>query len=178
MYERFSTEARQSVAEAQVQARLLGHRHIGSEHLLLGVLAQGEGTAAATLEMLALDPESVRGQVLALASTGPGTSQESIPLTRGAKKVLERTLAEALKAGHRFVGAEHILLALIRDDDGIAGQVLTGMGADLQAARGFVAGLVEESGLPPGVVIEPRQPRKRVFGRRKGREPAGGSGTS
>jgi len=164
MYERFSTQARQTVVEAQEQARSLGHRHIGSEHLLLSLLAQGEGTAATTLEMLAIDANAVRDRVLALAGTGPGTSQGSIPFTRGAKKVLERSLAEALKAGHRFIGAEHMLLGLIRDDDGIGGRVLADLGADLQAARGFVAGLVEDSGLPAGVVIEPRQRR---FGRRE-----------
>jgi ATP-dependent Clp protease ATP-binding subunit ClpC len=164
MYERFSTQARQAVVESQEQALRLGHRHIGTEHLLLGLLAQGEGTARTTLELLAIDAGSVRDQVLALAGTGSGAPSGSIPLTRGAKKVLERTLAEALKAGHHFIGAEHMLLALIRDDDGIAGRVLAGLGADLQAARSFVAGLVEDSGLPPGVVIEPRQRR---FGRRK-----------
>lgn len=84
--------------------------------------------------------------------------------------MLERSLAEALKAGHKFIGAEHMLLALLRDEDGIAGRILAGHGADLDAARGFVAGLVEESGLPPGVVIEPRQPRgRRRFGRSRDR---------
>jgi ATP-dependent Clp protease ATP-binding subunit ClpC len=172
MSDRFSTQARQTVEAAREQARLLAHSYVGTEHLLLGLLAQGEGTARTALQMLAVDTESIRDQALALAGTAPGPGPRSragqVRFTLGARKVLERSLAEALKAGHKFIGAEHMLLALLRDEDGIAGRILAAHGADLTAARGFVAGLVEESGLPPGVVIEPRQPRaRRRLGRRR-----------
>lgn len=125
MYERFSTQARQTVMAARERARMLAHSYVGTEHLLLGLLAQGEGTARTTLQLLAVDTDSIRDQVLALAGTAPGPGPRSragqVRFTHGARKVLERSLAK-------------------------------------------------ESGLPPGVVIEPRQPReRRRFGRSRDR---------
>ena len=165
MYERFSDQARNALRGAQEEARQLGHRQIGTEHLLLGVLALGEGTARSALDLLVIDPEAALRDVLARAGTGPGALPAHIPFTPGCQKVLGYALNEAVRARHQYIGAEHILLALLRDRDGIAGQVLRGLGADLEAARGFVAGLVEATGLPEGVIIEPGAPRR--FGRRR-----------
>ena len=169
MYERFSDQARNAVRGAQEEARQLGHRQIGTEHLLLGllgVLALDEGTARSALDLLAIDPEPARQEVLARAGRGPGAPPGHIPFTRGCQKVLGYALNEAVRARHQYIGAEHILLALLRDRDGIAGKALRGLGADLEAARGFVAGLVEATGLPEGVIIKPRASRR--IGQRRG----------
>ena len=130
MFERFTDRARRVVVLAQEEARMLDHNHIGTEHILLGLIREGGGVAAKALESLGISLEAVRQQVGEIAGQGQQAPSGHIPFTPRAKKVLELSLREALQLGHNYIGTEHILLGLIREGDGVAAQVLVKLGAD------------------------------------------------
>ena len=131
MFERFTDRARRVVVLAQEEARLLNHNYIGTEHILLGLIHEGEGVAAKALESLGISLEAVRSQVEEIIGQGGSSPSGHIPFTPRAKKVLELSLREALQLGHNYIGTEHILLGLIREGEGVAAQVLVKLGADL-----------------------------------------------
>ncbi|NJC74029.1 NDP-hexose 4-ketoreductase, partial [Planosporangium thailandense] len=142
MFERFTDRARRVVVLAQEEARMLNHNYIGTEHILLGLVHEGEGVqggegvAAQALESLGISLEGVRQQVEEIIGHGgPRTPGGDIPFTPRAKKVLELSLREALQLGHNYIGTEHILLGLIREGEGLAAQVLIRLGADLNMVR-------------------------------------------
>src|SRR2546430_11914498 len=135
MFERFTDRARRVVVLAQEEARMLNHNYIGTEHLLLGLIHEGEGVAAKALESMNISLEGVRQQVEEIIGTGQAAPTGHIPFTPRAKKVLELSLREALQLGHNYIGTEHILLALIREGEGVAAQVLQKLGADLNRVR-------------------------------------------
>ncbi|MDA2955286.1 MAG: ATP-dependent Clp protease ATP-binding subunit [Actinomycetota bacterium] len=135
MFERFTDRARRVVVLAQEEARLLNHSYIGTEHILLGLIHEGEGVAAKGLEALGISLEAVRAQVEEIIGQGGSSPSGHIPFTPRAKKVLELSLREALQLGHNYIGTEHILLGLIREGEGVAAQVLVKLGADLGRVR-------------------------------------------
>ena len=157
MFERFTDRARRVVVLAQEQARLLNHDFIGTEHILLGLVDEGEGVAAQALEGLGIRLEAVRTQVEETVGRGESTPSGHIAFTPRSKKVLELSLREALQLAHNYIGTEHLLLGLIREQDGVAATVLVEMGADLSTVRQRVLqilagrGAVVEEALP----IEP-----------------------
>src|SRR6201990_185126 len=135
MFERFTDRARRVVVLAQEEARMLNHNYIGTEHILLGLIHEGEGVAAKALESLGISLEAVRQQVEEIIGQGQQAPSGHIPFTPRAKKVLELSLREALQLGHNYIGTEHILLGLIREGEGVAAQVLHKLGADLNRVR-------------------------------------------
>jgi ATP-dependent Clp protease ATP-binding subunit ClpC len=159
MFERFTDRARRVVVLAQEEARMLNHNYIGTEHILLGLIHEGEGVAAKALESLGISLEAVRSQVEEIIGQGQSAPTGHIPFTPRAKKVLELSLREALQLGHNYIGTEHILLGLIREGEGVAAQVLQKLGADLNRARQKVvemlAGHVHQSEEPEGVRVDP-----------------------
>jgi len=157
LFERFTDRARRVVVLAQEEARLLNHNYIGTEHILLGLIHEGEGVAAKALESLGISLEGVRGQVEELIGQGGSSPSGHIPFTPRAKKVLELSLREALQLGHNYIGTEHILLGLIREGEGVAAQVLVKLGADLSRVRQQVIQLLSGyagSGGPMGAASE------------------------
>ncbi len=146
MFERFTDRARRVVVLAQEEARLLNHNYIGTEHILLGLIHEGEGVAARALESLGISLERVREQVETLIGKGGTLPSGHIPFTPRAKKVLELSLREALQLGHNYIGTEHILLGLIREGEGVAAQVLSKLGADLAKVRQHVIQLLSGYG--------------------------------
>ena len=142
MFERFTDRARRIVVLAQEEARLLNHNYIGTEHILLGIIHEGEGVAARALESLDISLEAVRQQVEEIIGQGQAAPTGHIPFTPRAKKVLELSLREALQLGHNYIGTEHILLGLIREGEGVAAQVLQKLGADLNRVRQTVIQLL------------------------------------
>jgi ATP-dependent Clp protease ATP-binding subunit ClpA len=135
MFERFSQRARRVVVLAQEEARMLDHNYIGTEHILLGLIREGEGVAGRALESLGISLEAVRQQVEQIIGRGQQAPSGHIPFTPRAKKVLELALREAQQLGHNYIGTEHILLGLIREGSGVAAQVLVKLGADLNRVR-------------------------------------------
>src|SRR6056300_737106 len=135
MFERFTDRARRVVVLAQEEARRLNHNYIGTEHILLGLIQEGEGHAAKALEELSINIDSVRSEVVEIIGEGQQSPSGHIPFTPRAKKVLELSLREALQLGHNYIGTEHILLGLIREGEGVAAQVLVKLGADLSRVR-------------------------------------------
>jgi len=135
LFERFTDRARRVVVLAQEEARLLNHNYIGTEHILLGLIHEGEGVAAKALESLGISLDAVRQQVEEIIGQGGSSPSGHIPFTPRAKKVLELSLREALQLGHSYIGTEHILLGLIREGEGVAAQVLVKLGADLSRVR-------------------------------------------
>src|ERR1039457_7093444 len=135
MFERFTDRARRVVVLAQDEARRLDHNYIGTEHILLGLVQEGEGVAAKALEALGIGLAAVRQQVEEVVGRGKEAPGGHIPFTPRAKKVLERSLREALQLGHDYIGTEHILLGLIREGEGVAARVLVKLGADLNRVR-------------------------------------------
>jgi len=135
MFERFTDRARRVIVLAQEEAKLLNHNYIGTEHLLLGLIHEGDGVAAKALESLGISLEAVREQVQDIIGKGQQKPGSHIPFTPRAKKVLELSLREALQLGHNYIGTEHILLGLIREGEGVAAQVLVKLGADLNSVR-------------------------------------------
>jgi len=166
MFERFTDRARRVVVLAQEEARLLNHNYIGTEHILLGLIHEGEGVAAKALESLSISLESVRGQVEEIIGQGGSSPSGHIPFTPRAKKVLELSLREALQLGHNYIGTEHILLGLIREGEGVAAQVLVKLGADLARVREQVIQLLSAYGGVSG------------SGEKAGATTGGGSGDS
>ena len=136
MFERFTERARRVVVLAQEEARMLNHDYIGTEHLLLGLIHEGEGVAARALESLGHQPGRRAASRSRRSSAGASTTLSGhIPFTPRAKKVLELSLREALQLGHNYIGTEHILLGLVREGEGVAAQVLVKLGADLSRVR-------------------------------------------
>jgi ATP-dependent Clp protease ATP-binding subunit ClpA len=135
MFERFTDRARRVVVVAQEESRKLGHDYIGTEHILLGILGAGESVAVQALESLGVSLEAARQQVEEIVGRGSHEVSGHIPFTPRAKKVLELSLREAIQLGHNYIGTEHILLGLIREGEGVAAQVLTRLGADLNRTR-------------------------------------------
>ena len=135
MFERFTDRARRVIVLAQEEARMLNHNYIGTEHIMLGLIHEGEGVAAKALESLGISLDAVRQQVEEIIGQGQQAPSGHIPFTPRAKKVLELSLREALQLGHDHIGTEHILLGLIREGDGVAAQVLVNLGADLNRVR-------------------------------------------
>src|SRR6059036_3775539 len=155
MFERFTDRARRVVVLAQEEARMLNHNYIGTEHILLGLIREGEGVAAKALESLGISLDAVRQQVEKIIGRGQQAPSGHIPFTPRAKKVLELSLREALQLGHNYIGTEHILLGLIREGEGVAAQVLQNLGADLSRVRQQVIQLLSgyasgKEGAPAG----------------------------
>ena len=142
MFERFTDRARRVIVLAQDEAKLLNHNFIGTEHILLGLIHEGEGVAAKALESLGIALEAVRDQVEEIIGQGQQVPTGHIPFTPRAKKVLELSLREALQMNHNYIGTEHILLGLIREGEGVAAQVLIKLGADLSRVRNTVLQLI------------------------------------
>jgi ATP-dependent Clp protease ATP-binding subunit ClpC len=138
VFERFTDRARRVVVLAQEEARMLDHNYIGTEHILLGLIHEGEGVAARALEALGISLGAVRKQVEEIIGRGQTAPTGEIPFTPRAKKVLELSLREALQLGHNYIGTEHILLGLVREGEGVAAQVLVKEGADLARLRHHV----------------------------------------
>jgi ATP-dependent Clp protease ATP-binding subunit ClpC len=138
MFERFTERARQVVVLAQEEARTLKHNYIGTEHILLGLLREEEGLAARVLESLDITVERVRGQVVRIVGSGEEVTSGQIPFTPRAKKVLELALREALSLGHNYIGTEHILLGLVRENEGVAARILLDFDADSEKIRNEV----------------------------------------
>ena len=138
MFERFTDRARRVVVLAQGEARLLDHNYIGTEHLLLGLIAEGEGVGARALEALDISLPSVRAEIQEIIGRGQTPPTGHIPFTPRAKKVLELSLREALQLGHNYIGTEHLLLGLVREGEGVAAQVLGRLGVELDDVRTVV----------------------------------------
>ena len=166
MFERFTDRARASLSYAQDEARELGHDFIGTEHLLLGLLREGEGVGAKALGALQISLEETRQRVAEMIGTGSASDPASSPpFTPRAKKVLELSLREALQIGHNYIGTEHLLLGLVREGDGVAARVLVASGADLARVRQQVMELLSGSEVPIGT--SPQVPRGLGWGRRR-----------
>lgn len=142
MFERFTDRARRVVVLAQDEARRLNQNYIGTEHLLLGLIHEGDGIAARALETMGISLEAVRAQVIEIIGEGEQPTTGHIPFTPRARKVLEFSMREALQLGHNYIGTEHILLGLLREGDGVAAQVLIKLGADLNNVRQTVIELL------------------------------------
>jgi ATP-dependent Clp protease ATP-binding subunit ClpA len=148
VFERFTDRARRVVVLAQEEARMLNHNYIGTEHILLGLIREGEGVAARALEALQIPLDHVRRAVEETVGQGREAPAGHIPFTPRAKKVLELSLREALQLGHNYIGTEHVLLGLIQEGEGVAAEVLRKLGADLDRVRQTVIQLL--SGYSPG----------------------------
>ena len=142
MFERFTDRARRVVVLAQDEARSLNHNYIGTEHLLLGLITEGEGVAAKALESLDINKDAVRAAVIDIIGEGEKPVEGHIPFTPRAKRVLELSLREALQLGHNYIGTEHLLLGLLKEGEGVASQVLIKLGADLGKVRQTVIELL------------------------------------
>jgi ATP-dependent Clp protease ATP-binding subunit ClpA len=163
MFERFTDRARRVVVLAQEEATMLNHNYIGTEHLLLGLIHEGEGVAAKALESLGISLEAVRQQVEEIIGQGQQAPSGHIPFTPRAKKVLELSLREALQLGHDYIGTEHVLLGLIREGEGVAAQALVGLGTDLNRVRQQVLRLLKSGQGEAGETGAHRSPLPRDF---------------
>ena len=158
MFERFTDRARRVVVLAQEEARMLDHNYIGTEHLLLAIIDEGEGSAARALTALGVSLAATRQEVEDIIGRGAQAPSGHIPFTPRAKKVLELSLREAQLLGGDYIGTEHLLLGLIREGDGVAAQVLVSSGVDLNRARQQVIQLLQsrrEPGAPTPVSASP-----------------------
>jgi hypothetical protein len=142
VFERFTDRARHVVVLAQAEARMLNHNYIGTEHILLGLIQEGDGVAATALEAMSISLNAARRRVEEIIGQGQTAPTGHIPFTPRAKKVLELSLREALQLGHNYIGTEHILLGLVREGEGVAAQVLKELGADLDRVRQAVIELL------------------------------------
>jgi ATP-dependent Clp protease ATP-binding subunit ClpA len=150
MFERFTERARQVVVLAQEEARMLKHNYIGTEHILLGLLREEEGLAARVLESLGVTVQRAREQVTRIVGSGEEVTTGQIPFTPRAKKVLELSLREALGLGHNYIGTEHILLGLVRENEGVAARILLDFDANAKTIRDEVIGSLPGPGPDPG----------------------------
>src|SRR5256885_1164601 len=150
MFERFTERARQVVVLAQEEARTLKHNYIGTEHILLGLLREEEGLAARVLESLDITVERVRAQVVRIVGSGEEVTSGQIPFTPRAKKVLELALREALSLGHNYIGTEHILLGLVRENEGVAARILLDFDADAEKIRNEIIRMLSGPGRRQG----------------------------
>jgi hypothetical protein len=174
VFERFTDEARRVVVLAQEEARLLDHNYIGTEHILLGLIHEGEGVAARVLESLDISLTGIRAEVEEVVGRGSKTPKGHIPFTPRAKKVLELSLREALQLGHNYIGTEHILLGLIREGEGVAAQVLVNVGADLSSVRqrviqslsGLAGSTRDDRSEPHSAVVQAQSMHAQVFAAR------------
>jgi ATP-dependent Clp protease ATP-binding subunit ClpC len=144
MFERFTNRARRVLVLAQEEARLLNHNFIGTEHILLGLIHEGEGLAAEALESLGITLQAAREKVEDAVGPAGSSTTGSPPFSPGAKKVLELSLREALQLGHDSIDTEHMLLGLVREGEGVAVQVLLSLGADLSRVRSSVLSLLQK----------------------------------
>jgi ATP-dependent Clp protease ATP-binding subunit ClpC len=149
LFERFTERARQVVVLAQDEARALKHNYIGTEHILLGLLREEEGLAARVLESLDITVEEVRAQVARIVGQGDEVTTGQIPFTPRAKKVLDLALREALSLGHNYIGPEHILLGLVRENDGVGARILLDLDADAEKVRDEIIRMLPGSGSGP-----------------------------
>ena len=149
MFKRFTARARQTIVLAQEQARGLHHDYLGTEHILLGLLAEGGGIGARALQQAGVTLDGARAGVEEIVGCGAEMSRGRIRFTPRAKAVLELALGQALELGHNFIGTEHNLLGLIREGEGVAAQVLAALDADLRRLREDVLTLIESAGKPP-----------------------------
>jgi ATP-dependent Clp protease ATP-binding subunit ClpC len=149
VFERFTKRGRQVVVLAQDEARALKHNYIGTEHILLGLLREKQGLAARTLESLSVTEEEVRSQVARIVGQGDEMVTGQIPFTPRAKKVLELSLREALSLGHDFIGTEHILLGLARENEGVAARILLDFDADAEKIRNEIIRLLGGQAVRP-----------------------------
>jgi ATP-dependent Clp protease ATP-binding subunit ClpC len=159
MFERFTDRARRMVVLAQEEARMLDHNWIGTEHILLGLVHEGEGVAAKALTALGITLAAMRQAVEDIIGRGAEPPAGHIPFTPRSKKVLELSLREALSLGSDYIGTEHVLLALLREGDGVGAQILVGAGVDLNRARQQVINLLhagrEDDAPLPSVPVPP-----------------------
>jgi Clp amino terminal domain, pathogenicity island component len=177
MFERFTDRARRIVVLARQEARQLDHDQVGTEHVLLGLLREGEGVGVKALVALGIDLQDVRQQVEGLIGHGSQAPSGRIPFTGPAKHVLELSLREALQFGHNYIGTEHILLGLIREEDGVAAQVLAGVGADAGKVRrqvilllhGYSAAQSEQTLAPQTQARQAQSPRQTISSALTGR---------
>ncbi|WP_038104555.1 ATP-dependent Clp protease ATP-binding subunit [Tropheryma whipplei] len=160
MFERFTDKARRVIVLAQEEARTLSHNYIGTEHVLLGLISEGDGIAAQALESLDITLERAREGVAELIGRGQNATSGHIPFTPRAKKVLELSLREALQLGHNYIGTEHILLGILHEGEGIAAQVLVNMGAELPAIQQRVMHLLEDGREQEPVSVGPSESGK------------------
>ncbi|PFG28002.1 ATP-dependent Clp protease [Corynebacterium renale] len=174
MFERFTDRARRVIVLAQEEARMLNHNYIGTEHILLGLISEGEGVAAKALESMGISLEDVRREVEEIIGQGTQPHSGHIPFTPKAKKVLELALREGLQMGHKYIGTEFLLLGLIREGDGVAAQVLTKLGADLPRVRQQVIQLL--SGYEGNPQNNPEGPAAGPVGAGAASGPGGGGG--
>jgi ATP-dependent Clp protease ATP-binding subunit ClpC len=163
MFERFTDRARRVVVLAQEEARLLDHNYIGTEHVLLGLVHEGEGVAATALQQLGIDLQSVRIAVEEIIGRGGTAPEGHVPFTPRAKKVLELALREAMQLGHNYIGTEHILLGLLREGEGVGAQVLVRFGADLAQVRTTVVALLAGYSTGEARVMAPRSDHARLI---------------
>ena len=149
MFERFTERARQVVVLAQDEARALKHNYIGTEHILLGLLREEEGLAARVLESLDVTVEEVRAQVARMIGQGDEVTTGQIPFTPRAKKVLDLALREARSLGHNHIGTEHMLLGLVRENEGVAARILLDFDADAEKIRNEIIRMLSGAGQRP-----------------------------
>ena len=168
MFNKFTERARKVILLAKEEAKRFNHDYIGTEHILLGLIREGEGVAAAVLQKLGLSPEKIRLEVEKLVQSGPSTMVSGdIPFTPKAKKVIELAMEEARSLGHNYIGTEHLLLGLIREGEGVASQVLMNLGLDLNRVRNEVITLLGSSSPAPagGAGARTKTPALDAFGR-------------
>ncbi|MDQ7843482.1 MAG: ATP-dependent Clp protease ATP-binding subunit [Armatimonadota bacterium] len=165
MFERFTERARRVIILAQEEAKRLNHSAVGTEHILLGIIREGEGVASKVLESLNISPDRVRAEIESAIGRGERTPYEEVAFTPRAKKVLELALDEARRLGHNYIGTEHLLLGLIREGEGVAARVLETMGADLERVRAQVVYLLGEEGTTSYTKQTSKTPTLDEFGR-------------
>src|SRR5574341_476101 len=165
MFERFTERARRVIILAQEEAKRLNHSAVGTEHILLGIIREGEGVASKVLESLNISPDRVRAEIENAIGRGERTPYEEVAFTPRAKKVLELALDEARRLGHNYIGTEHLLLGLIREGEGVAARVLEAMGADLDRVRAQVVYLLGEEGTTSYTKQASKTPTLDEFGR-------------
>jgi ATP-dependent Clp protease ATP-binding subunit ClpA len=158
VFERFTDRARRVVVSAQEEARLLHHSYIGTEHLLLGLISEGEGIGAQALIQHGVSLEAARARIREIIGEGSEPTSGHVPFTPRAKKVLELSLREAIGLGHNYIGTEHILLGLVREGEGVAAQVLTDLGLTLTELRPTILGLLS---IDPEAATEASRVRRR-----------------
>jgi hypothetical protein len=164
VFERFTDQARQVVVLAQEEARTLKHNYIGTEHILLGLLREADGLAARVLESLEITLEGTRTQVTRIVGSGEEVTSGQIPFTPRTKEVLELALREALSLGHNYIGTEHVLLGIVRENEGVAARILLDFGASAEMIRDEVIGLLSGPTAWGGATVagQSRDPRRAV----------------
>jgi prophage maintenance system killer protein len=165
---RFTDRTRRVIVQAQDDARLLKHNYIGTEHLLLGLVGEGEGVGAKALESMGLSLLEIRRQVIEITGHGRETPVGHIPFTPRAKKVLELSLREAIALGHNYIGTEHLLLGMLKEEHGVAGRLLITLGADHDRVRDQVTALLNQRAQANQAIIAENQRLHRELDRLRG----------